>query len=142
MDIWERLYLEAKEQYRPQEISPFMYAHHVVCALESEDGQIFTGFCFESCCGVLDLCAERVAALSMYKDSGQTVVKRLIVFRDRPPCGGGSGMPCGACREFFMQLSLWNRDMEIMTDYAARKTVTLGELMPDWWGMERYENNR
>ncbi len=78
----------------------------------------------------------------MYKDSGQTVVKRLIVFRDRPPCGGGSGMPCGACREFFMQLSLRNRDMEIMTDYAARKTVTLGELMPDWWGMERYENNR
>lgn len=51
-------------------------------------------------------------------------------------------MPCGACREFFMQLSLRNRDMEIMTDYAARKTVTLGELMPDWWGMERYENNR
>ena len=51
---------------------------------------------------MLDLCAERVAALNMYVNSGQTVVKRLIVFRDRPPYGGGSGMPCGACREFFM----------------------------------------
>ncbi len=138
MDIWEQLYQEAREQYRPGEVTPFLYAHHVVCALESENGEIFTGFCVESCCGVLDLCAERVAALNMYVNSGQTVVKRLIVFRDKPPYGGGSGMPCGACREFFMQLNLRNRDMEIMVDYDARQTVTLGELIPDWWGMERY----
>lgn len=63
MDIWERLYQTAKGQYLPREVSTFIYAHHVVCALESENGQIFTGFCVESCCGVLDLCAERVAAL-------------------------------------------------------------------------------
>ena len=139
MDIWERLYQTAKGQYLPREVSPFIYAHHVVCALESENGQIFTGFCVESCCGVLDLCAERVAALNMYVNSGQTVVKRLIVFRDRPPYGGGSGMPCGACREFFMQLDLRNQNMEIMVDYASRETVTLGNLIPNWWGMERYE---
>ena len=125
MDIWERLYQTAKGQYLPREVSPFIYAHHVVCALESENGQIFTGFCVESCCGVLDLCAERVAALNMYVNSGQTVVKRLIVFRDRPPYGGGSGMPCGACREFFMQLDLRNQNMEIMVDYDSRETVTL-----------------
>ena len=41
MDIWERLYLKAKEQYHPKEVSPFIYAHHVVCALESENGEIF-----------------------------------------------------------------------------------------------------
>lgn len=108
----------------------------MVCALESENGQIFTGFCVESCCDVLDLCAERVAALNMYVNSGQTVVKRLIVFRDRPPYGGGSGMPCGACREFFMQLDLRNH---IMADYDSRETVTLGNLIPNWWGMKRYE---
>lgn len=139
MDIWEKLCLEAQKQYRPGEVSPFIYAHHVVCALESEDGDIYTGFCIESCSGVMDLCAERVAALNMYLQSGQTVVKRLIAFRDRPPYGGGSGMPCGACREFFMQLSDKNRDMQIMTDYDKRETVTLGELMPAWWGDERYE---
>ena len=84
MDNWRQLYLKAKEQYHPADVSPFMYAHHVVCALESETGEIFTGFCFESCSGVLDLCAERVAALNMYVHSGQTVVKRLIAFRDNP----------------------------------------------------------
>ena len=138
MDIWKQLYLKAKEQYHPEEVSPFVYAHHVVCALESENGEIYTGFCIESCSGVLDLCAERVAALNMYINSGQTVVKRLIAFRDKAPFGGGSGMPCGACREFFMQLDLKNKDMEIMVDFEKREVVTLGNLLPDWWGMYRY----
>ena len=90
---------------------------------------------------MLDLCAERVAALNMYVNSGQTVVKRMIAFRDQPPYGGGSGMPCGACREFFMQMNLQNRDMEIMVDYEKRETVTLDQLIPNWWGLERYEQN-
>ena len=139
MDIWEELYQKASALYHPQDVSPFVYAHHVVCALESESGEIFTGFCIESCSGVLDLCAERVAALNMYASSGQTVVRRLIAFRDRPPYGGGSGMPCGACREFFMQLSEKNKDMEIMVSFDAHETVRLHELMPNWWGAERYE---
>ena len=139
MDIWEQLYEKAREQYHPGEVTPFIYAHHVVCALESENGQIFTGFCVESCSGVLDLCAERVAALNMYVNSGQTAVKRLMAFRDRPPYGGGSGMPCGACREVFMQLDRRNKDMEILVDYETRETVTLAQLLPNWWGWERYE---
>ena len=28
--------------------------------------------------------------------------------------------------------------MEIMTDYESRKTITLGELVPGWWGGRRY----
>ena len=139
MDIWEKMYETAKAQYHPQEVTPFIYAHHVVCAVEAENGQIFTGFCLESCCGVLDLCAERVAALNMYVNSGQTAIKRLIVFRDRPPFGEGSSMPCGACREFLMQLDVKNADTEILVDYDTRETVTLGALLPDWWGMYRYQ---
>lgn len=26
-----------------------------------------------------------------------------------------------------------------MADYDSRETVTLGNLIPNWWGMERYE---
>ena len=144
MDIWEKMYEKAKQQYHPNDVSPFVYAHHVVCALESESGEIFTGFCIEACSGVMNLCAERAAALNMYVNSGQTVIKRLIAFRDTPPTEKitGSGMPCGACREFLMQLSEQNRDMQIMTDYETRKTVTLGELMPNWWGKERYAQSK
>ena len=84
-DIWHELYLKAKEQYHPEEVSPFIYAHHVVCALESENGEIYTGCCIEGCSGVMNICAERAAALNMYLNSGQTVIKRLIAFRDIPP---------------------------------------------------------
>ena len=134
MDIWQVLYEKAKEQYRPGDVSPFIYAHHVVCALEAEDGTIFTGFCIESACGVMNLCAERVAALNMYVNSGQTKIRRLIAFRDQPLTGGASGMPCGACREFLYQLDEANGNTEILVDYEKRETVTRGELMPDWWG--------
>lgn len=138
MDIWEKMYLAAKAEYHPERPSPFTYAHHVVAAVESESGRIYTGFCFESCSGVLDLCAERVAALRMYADSGETKVKRMIAFRSEPPKGQG-GMPCGACREFFMQLDYENRNMEILTDYESRTAVRLSALIPNWWGDKRYE---
>lgn len=138
MDIWEKLYLKAKAEYHPEEVSPFVYAHNVVCALESANGDIYTGFCVESCSGVLNLCTERVAALNMYQQSGQTVIKRLIAFRDEAPTDHGTGMPCGACREFLMQLNEQNTDLQFMVDYESRKITTLNDLLPNWWGWERY----
>ena len=123
MGIWDELFEKAREQYHPEEVSPFVYAHHVVCALEAENGEIYTGFCIESCSGVMNLCAERVAALNMYVNSGQTKIKRMIAFRDKAPYGEGSGMPCGACREFLYQLNEENEDVEIMVDFATKETI-------------------
>lgn len=139
MDIWDKLYEKASAEYHPEEVSPFIDAHHVVCAIEAENGEIYTGFCIEGASGVMNLCAERVAGLNMYIQSGQTVVKRLLACRNQPPQNGGT--PCGACREFFLQLNAKNKDMEIITDFASRKTTTLGDLMPGWWGWKRYNKN-
>ena len=140
MDIWEEMYLKAKKEYHPEEISPFIQAHHVVAAVQSEGGKIFTGFCIEGASGVMNLCAERVAALNMYINTRETKIKRMIAFRKEPPKING-GMPCGACREFLMQLSYENRNMEILTDYESRKTVLLKDLVPNWWGDTRYKEN-
>ena len=137
MDIWEEMYLKAKEEYHPEEVSPFITAHHVVAAVQSESGKIFTGFCIEGASGVMNLCAERVAALNMYMNTGETKIKRMMAFRAEPPKNGGR--PCGACREFLMQLDYENRNMEILTDYETRKTITLSELIPNWWGERRYK---
>ena len=142
MDIWEILYEKAKVLYHPKELSPFVYAYNVICALECENGEIYIGTCIESLYGVVNICAERAAAINMLINSNQTVVKRMIVFRNEPPTGGGSGMPCGACREFFLQLNEKNKDMEIMVNYSTRETITLKELMPNWWGYERYEEQK
>ncbi len=71
-------------------------------------------------------------------NTGETRIKRMIAFRKEAPKVNG-GMPCGACREFLMQLSYENRDMEILTDYDSRKVVLLKELVPNWWGDKRYK---
>lgn len=140
MDIWDKLIKEAKKEYRPEEISPFITAHHVACALEAEDGTIYSGFCIEGASGVIALCAERTAALKMYMQSGQKVVKRLTCYVDGVPDGVRENwMPCGACREFFLQLSDKNKDMEILVNYNTKETVKLIDVMPDWWGWERYK---
>ena len=74
MDIWEDMYNKAKKEYHRDDVSPFIVAYHVVAAVESEDGKIFTGFCIESASGVMNLCAERVAALNMYINTGKTKI--------------------------------------------------------------------
>lgn len=136
MDIWEEMYEQAKKEYHPENVSPFIRAHHVVAAVQSASGKIFTGFCIEGSSGVMNLCAERVAALNMYINTGETVIKRIIAFRNNPPINGG--MPCGACREFLMQLSYENKSTEILVDYESRKTVKLKDMLPNWWGDKRY----
>lgn len=139
MDIWDKLIEEAKKEYKPEEISPFITAHHVACALEAEDGTIYSGFCIEGASGVIALCAERVAALNMYIQSGQKVIKRLACYINGTPDGVRENwMPCGACREFFLQLSDKNKNMEILVNYNTKETVKLIDIMPDWWGWKRY----
>lgn len=116
MDIWEKLYEAAKNDYNPHYVTPFIYSNHVVAAIEAEGGTS--------------------SAFNMFQQSSQTTIKRIIDFRDKAPNGSGSGMPCGTCREFLMQLSPKNKDLEFMIDYDKRETITLGELMPNWWGEE------
>ena len=140
MDIWDKLYNVAKEEYNPHDLSPFFYANHVACAIEAEDGTIYKGFCIEGASGVLNLCAERVAALNMIVNSGQTVIKRILVMRDIPPYKEGNFIPCGACREFLLQLNIKNKDTQILIDYETKEYVLLESLLPKWWGTERYQN--
>lgn len=138
MDIWTKLLDKAKQEYHPEDLSPFFYSNHVACAIEAEDGTIYTGFCIEGASGVLNLCAERVAAINMIVNSHQTFIKRILVMRDVEPYEDGNFLPCGACREFLMQLDIRNEETEILTDYQSRKTVKLKTLIPNWWGLERY----
>lgn len=138
MDIWDKLLEVAKNEYHPNDLSPFFYANHVACAIEAEDGTIYKGFCIEGASGVLNLCAERIAAINMIVNSNQTVIKRILVMRDKPPFKEGNFIPCGACREFLLQLNIKNKDTEILIDYETKETVKLEKLLPIWWGTERY----
>ena len=49
-------------------------------------------------------------------------------------------MPCGACREFLLELNAENKEAEFMMNYETRKTIKVAELIPYWWGEERAIN--
>ena len=126
--IWTELYDAAKAAQRPREISDRIYAGGVAAAVESENGNIYTGVCVDTSCA-LGICAERNAMFNMITN-GENAVRRVVAVMS----DGSTGAPCGACREFMTQLMPGKyRDVEIMLDYENEKIVKLGELTPEWW---------
>ena len=79
------------------------------------------------------MCAERNAIANMITNGDSQVVKLVCIVPD-----GSVGSPCGACREYLMQLHVENRRTQILQELSSGKTITLDELLPDWWGNHRY----
>ena len=87
---------------------------------------------FRSCvdtCSTLGICAERNAIFNMITNGEQEIKKVLAIMPD-----GKTGPPCGACRELMVQLMPNSyQEIEVLVDFEAEETVTLGELTPRWW---------
>ena len=133
MSIWSELYQKARAVQNDRTVSPFIEAGGVAAAILTKSGKVYLGVCIDTCSG-LGMCAERNAMANMLTHGESEIDKVVAVMPD-----GRVGSPCGACREFFMQLALENKNMEIMTDYDKREIITLEKLIPQWWGNERYE---
>ena len=133
MSIWKRLYGTAKSVQNDRCVSPFIEAGGVAAAILTRGGKIYVGVCIDTASG-LGMCAERAAMASMLTHGESKIDKVVAVMPD-----GRVGSPCGACREFMMQLDRDSGNIEILTDLESESTVRLGELMPDWWGKERFD---
>lgn len=131
MSIWNQLYSIAKERVNPRTLSPFIEAGGVAAAILTEKGNVYTGVCIDTAC-TLGMCAERNAIANMITNGESKIIKLVCVMED-----GTVGSPCGACREYLMQLDKNSAQIEILTDYDTMTIVKLGELIPDWWGKER-----
>ncbi len=132
-EIWDKLYLEAKNKLYPREISPFIDAGSVSAAILTSKGNIYTGVCIDTAC-TLGMCAERNAIANMITNGENEIVALVCVMKD-----GSMGSPCGACREYLMQLSKGSKDMEILLDIDTYEVITLEKLIPDWWGYDRFK---
>lgn len=132
MDIWQKLYNEAQRVQNGRVISPFMEAGGVAAAVLTKGGNIYVGVCIDTCSS-LGMCAERNAMANMLTNGEHEIDKVVAIMPD-----GRVGPPCGACREFMMQLSKNSGDIEILMDMSSRRTVRLSELVPDWWGADRF----
>ncbi len=132
MDIWEKLYQEALSVQNEREISSFVYGGQVAAALVTKKGNIYVGVCVEPLCG-LAICAERNAIYNMITHGEHEISKIVAVMSD-----GNVGAPCGSCRELMMQLHKDSKKIQILMDYQNKRVVTLEELMPEWWGKDKY----
>jgi len=131
MDIWNELYEKAKSVQNGRVISSFIEAGGVAAAILTDKGNIYLGVCIDTCSS-LGMCAERNAIANMITNGENKIEKVVAVMPD-----GRVGTPCGACREFMMQLCCESEKIEILVDLESKQTVTLGELVPDWWGKYR-----
>lgn len=132
MRSWGELINKAKYVQDAREVSPFIEAGGVAAAILTEADNVYVGVSIDTSC-TLGMCAERNAIANMITN-GEKRIKRLVcVMRN-----GDLGAPCGACREYLMQLCKESPDIEILLDEKTEKVVTLGELMPDWWGTDRF----
>ncbi|MBE6689141.1 MAG: cytidine deaminase [Ruminococcaceae bacterium] len=126
--IWNEMYCAAKAVLNERRISEYVTCGEVSAAILSKTGKIYTGVCIDTCSG-LGVCAERNAIFNMITNGEQEIDKVLCILPD-----GSSGAPCGACREFMVQLMAGKyHDVEIMLDYSSGRTVRLGEITPEWW---------
>lgn len=133
MDIWNKLYNEAKKVQNERKVSPFIDAGGVAAAILTKSGNIYVGVCIDTA-STLGMCAERNAIANMITHGENKIDKVVAVLPD-----GKVGSPCGACREYMMQLDKDSGDIEILLDLETKKTITLKELIPDWWGHYRFE---
>ena len=126
--IWQELYQAARAVQRERQVSDYILAGGVAAAIQSTTNRIYTGVCVDTA-STLGICAERNAIFNMLTNGDDEITRVLAIMPD-----GKTGAPCGACREFMVQLMPKTyHKIEIMLDYENNKIVTLGELTPHWW---------
>lgn len=130
--MWKKLYDAAVRVQNGRTVSPFIDAGGVAAAVLTKKGNIYVGVCIDTA-STLGMCAERNAIANMITN-GESQIEKLVAVMP----GGRVGAPCGACREYMMQLDRESGEIEILLDLDTQRTVKLKELIPDWWGTERF----
>ena len=134
--IWDKLYIAARKVQHERKLSPLIEAGNVSAAILSAKGNIYTGVCIDTACS-LGMCAERNAIANMITNGESQILKMVAVMPD-----GKAGMPCGACREFMMQLHKSAGEIEILCDYETKKVIRLKSLIPAWWSTNQMQMNK
>lgn len=122
---FQKLYEIAKRTLNPRTLSRSSEAGGVAAALLTDGGNVYTGVCIDTPCG-MGFCAEHAAAAAMVTAGENRIVRLVAVMGD-----GSVGAPCGRCREFLCQLHDENYKCEVLLD--GGRVVTLGDLLPERW---------
>lgn len=130
---WDLLISKAKEVQEHIVISPFIESGQVAAAILTKNGNIYAGVCIDTAC-TLGICAERNAIHNMITN-GESKIEKIVCIDSN----GNVDYPCGACRELIMQLDIDSKNIQFLTDTKTYEYTTMGELIPNWWGYTRFE---
>ncbi len=98
--------------------------YRVGAAIETLDGEVFTGCNVESASYGLTVCAER-SALFTAVGAGQRRFKRIVVVTDSSP----PAAPCGACRQVLAEFASELEVESVGPTESKRWRIT--DLLPD-----------
>lgn len=119
---WKKVYDAAKNAVNPKKISEQICSGGVGAAVVSKKGNIYTGVCIDTDCS-LGMCAERNAISTMITNGEFEIT--MVAAVDKK---GKVLPPCGACREFMMQLKN-SSETEVLVD-SDGTVILLKDLMP------------
>lgn len=129
--VWEELLEKARNVQHPRDISGLISAGSVGAAILTTKHHIYTGVCIDTA-STLGMCAERNAIANMITNGESQIMKLVCVTGNNKV-----GSPCGACREYLMQLDKNSKNIEILRNENPQDVIRLEELIPDWWGYDR-----
>ncbi len=132
---FDQLYQKACAISPSRKLSVAANCGGVGAALITTQGNIYTGICIDTYCG-LGFCAEHSAIAEMLKNS-ESEIKEILAVKER--FGNDVIPPCGRCRELMLQINQNNKDTLV---YISKNTsAPLSKLLPEHW-IDGYEKSR
>jgi len=105
----------------------------VGAALETGNGELFTGCNVENASYGLAICAERNAITTAVTNGiSPGDVKRLVIFIDKEELFS----PCGACRQFMSEFMPADAEIRAVNKLGEAKNWTMSQLLPDGFTLD------
>lgn len=114
----------ARNTLNPRDLSKSSSAGSVAAAIETDQGNVYTGVCIDTPCS-MGFCAEHAAIAAMITAGESRIVRMVSVHHS-----GTIVPPCGRCREFVSQIHDDNMDCQVQLEDGV---ITIQELLPHHW---------
>jgi len=114
----------ARSVYGRFPLSDDLSAGTVGAAVKSKKGNVYTGICIDTACG-MGFCAEHAALADMLKNRETEIALVVAVNREEILA------PCGRCREFMVQINPKNFAAKVIL--PGERLVTIEDLLPEHW---------
>lgn len=123
--------------FRARKLSYSPYSHYQVgAALETRDGQIFTGCNIENASYTPTVCAERTAVFKAVSQGARRFSRIAVVGGPEGEDGllSGFAVPCGVCRQVLNEFSDGDFTVIVAKSPEEYRVFTLSQLLPDAFG--------